>query len=73
MRKPRTQGSVPDRDAGVVTVHQLAEFLNVSDNTVFRMERKGLIPKAQRDHRGWRFWTQDQVTQILRTVSRSGV
>ena len=36
--------------------------------TLIRWERDGLIPRAKRDSRGWRYYSKDQVAQIVKKV-----
>ena len=33
--------------------------------TLIRWEKSGLIPTAKRDSRGWRYYTKEQVGQIV--------
>ena len=36
--------------------------------TLIRWEKEGLIPKAERDSRGWRCYSREQVKDIVNTV-----
>ena len=36
--------------------------------TLIRWEKEGLIPKARRDSRGWRYYSQDQIKDIVNNV-----
>ncbi len=53
-----------------VRVSDLAKTLDRSVRTIKEWEKKGLIPKAQRDSRGWRVYSQEQVEKILKHVKR---
>lgn len=36
--------------------------------TLIRWEREGLIPTAKRDSRGWRYYTREEVRNIVNMV-----
>ncbi len=36
--------------------------------TLIRWEKEGLIPRAKRDSRGWRYYSNDQVQSIVNRV-----
>ena len=36
--------------------------------TLIRWEKDGLIPRAKRDSRGWRYYSQEQVQNIVNNV-----
>ena len=36
--------------------------------TLIRWERKGLIPRAKRDSRGWRYYSRNEVINIIDMV-----
>jgi predicted site-specific integrase-resolvase len=36
--------------------------------TLIRWEKSGLIPRAKRDSRGWRYYSKDQVSNIVNKV-----
>ena len=52
----------------VYKIKDLALRLDRSILTIKRWERQGLIPKARKDSRGWRIYTEDEVRDILRLV-----
>jgi len=52
----------------VYKVKDLALRLDRSILTIKRWERQGLIPKARKDSRGWRIYTEAEVRDILRLV-----
>ena len=51
-------------------IADLAKTLDRSVRTVKEWEKKGLIPKARRDTRGWRVYSREQADRILRHVKR---
>jgi DNA-binding transcriptional MerR regulator len=52
----------------VYKIKDLALRLDRSILTIKRWEKQGLIPKARKDSRGWRVYTEDEVQMILKTV-----
>ena len=53
-----------------IYVADLAKSLDRSVRTVKEWEKKGLIPKAHRDSRGWRVYTPEQAEKIFKHVKR---
>ena len=54
--------------------YRLQDILNQIDRnktTVIRWEDQGLIPKAHRDSRGWRYYSKNQVEEIIRLVKKT--
>ncbi len=39
--------------------------------TLIRWEKSGLIPQAKRDSRGWRYYSKEQVANIVNHVLRT--
>lgn len=58
-----------ETDASLTILH-LAKTLDRSVRTLKEWEKKGLIPKARRDSRGWRVYSPEQADKILRHVKR---
>jgi DNA-binding transcriptional MerR regulator len=52
-------------------IGDLALRLDRSILTIKRWEKQGLIPKARKDSRGWRIYTEDEVQAILKKVRES--
>jgi DNA-binding transcriptional MerR regulator len=52
----------------IYTIKDLALRLDRSVLTIKRWEQQGLIPKARKDSRGWRVYTEAEVQAILRKV-----
>jgi len=55
----------------VYKIKDLALRLDRSILTIKRWERQGLIPKARKDSRGWRIYTESEVRDILRLVQET--
>ena len=53
----------------VYKIGELAKELDRSTLTIKKWEEIGLIPKAKRDSRGWRYYTDDDISEI-RTILR---
>jgi DNA-binding transcriptional MerR regulator len=49
-------------------IKDLALRLDRSILTIKRWEKQGLIPKARKDSRGWRVYTENEVREILQKV-----
>jgi DNA-binding transcriptional MerR regulator len=52
----------------VYKIKDLALRLDRSILTIKRWEKQGLIPKARKDSRGWRVYTEAEVQAILQKV-----
>jgi DNA-binding transcriptional MerR regulator len=52
-------------------IGDVALRLDRSILTIKRWEKQGLIPKARKDSRGWRVYTEDEVQAILKKVRES--
>ena len=52
----------------IYKIKDLALRLDRSILTIKRWERQGLIPKARKDSRGWRIYTEAEVRDILQLV-----
>ncbi len=57
--------------AGYYRISDIAKQVDRSTIAVARWEKKGLIPKAKRDSRGWRIYTKDDVEKIVRMVKET--
>ena len=51
---------------GRVTISEAAERVGVSTKTIIRWEKSRRIPRAKRDWRGWRVFTEQQVSDMIR-------
>ncbi|MFZ5982267.1 MAG: MerR family transcriptional regulator [Patescibacteria group bacterium] len=45
-------------------VKDLEKIVDRDRNTILRWEREGRIPPAQKDSRGWRFYTEEDIARI---------
>ena len=52
-------------------IGELAKELDRSTLTIKKWEENGLIPKARRDSRGWRYYTEDDINEIKRILSEN--
>ena len=46
----------------------IEEKIDRDKTTLIRWEKQGLIPAAKRDSRGWRYYSQDQVSSIVKRI-----
>jgi DNA-binding transcriptional MerR regulator len=46
----------------------IADRIDRDKSTLIRWEKEELIPKARRDSRGWRYYTKDEVMEIVNQV-----
>jgi DNA-binding transcriptional MerR regulator len=46
----------------------LEDKIDRDKTTLIRWEKQGLIPRAKRDSRGWRYYSREQVKDIVNTV-----
>ena len=52
----------------IYRIGDLAKELERTPLTIKSWEKKGIIPKAKRDSRGWRYYTEDDLNRIKRLV-----
>jgi DNA-binding transcriptional MerR regulator len=45
-------------------INSLAKELGVSVQTIKNYEEKGILPKARRDDKGWRYYTEEDVLKV---------
>jgi hypothetical protein len=57
--------------AGHYRLEDILREIDRNKTTLIRWEDEGLIPKAQRDSRGWRCYTPEQVEEIIRLVKQT--
>ena len=57
-----------DTSGRIYRIGELAKELDRSTLTIKKWEESGLIPKAKRDSRGWRYYTEDDVNKIKMTL-----
>lgn len=54
--------------AGYYRLNDILREVDRNKTTLIRWEEEGLIPKAQKDSRGWRCYTKEQVELIIQLV-----
>ena len=54
---------------GRLTITDVAERIGVTTKTLIRWEKSGKIRKPKRDWKGWRFYSEDDFTDIQKFVS----
>ncbi len=54
--------------AGYYRLKDILKRIDRKKSTVLRWEAAGLIPVAQRDSRGWRYYTKEEVEVIVAKV-----
>jgi DNA-binding transcriptional MerR regulator len=52
-------------------IKDIQEKIDRDKTTLIRWEKEGLIPTAKRDSRGWRYYTNDEVKSIVKSVLSS--
>jgi DNA-binding transcriptional MerR regulator len=57
--------------AGSYRLQDILREIDRNKTTLIRWEDEGLIPKAQRDSRGWRCYSKNQVDEIIRRVQET--
>jgi DNA-binding transcriptional MerR regulator len=51
-------------------IGELARDLDRSTLTIKKWEESGLIPKAKRDSRGWRYYTEEDIKEIKEILEK---
>ena len=54
-----------------IRVKDLEKIVDRDRNTILRWEREGKIPPAQKDSRGWRFYTQEDIEKMRSLIAKS--
>ena len=49
----------------------IGERIDRDKSTLIRWEKEGLIPKAKRDSRGWRYYSREEMKEIVNQVLSS--
>jgi DNA-binding transcriptional MerR regulator len=52
-------------------INEILQAIDRSKTTLLRWEKEGLIPKAKRDSRGWRYYTKEEVDQIIKLIKKT--
>ena len=56
--------------AGHYRISDIATQVDRSITALCRWEKEGVIPKAKRDSRGWRVYTENQVEEIIQLIKK---
>ena len=54
-----------------IRVKDLEKIVDRDRNTILRWEREGKIPPAQKDSRGWRVYTQEDIEKMRSLIAKS--
>lgn len=54
--------------AGFYRLNDILKKIDRNKNTFLRWEANKLVPKAKKDSRGWRFYTESEVNKIVRLI-----
>lgn len=57
--------------AGYYRLEDILREIDRNKTTLIRWEEAGLIPKAQRDSRGWRCYSKEQAEEIISLVKET--
>ena len=52
-------------------ISNVAKKVDRTSMTILRWEKVGLIPKAQRDSRGWRIYSESDIESIVDLVKQT--
>lgn len=52
-------------------INDILQRIDRNKTTLLRWEAIGLIPKARRDSRGWRYYSQKQIEEIVKLVKET--
>jgi DNA-binding transcriptional MerR regulator len=55
----------------IYKISELAKKLDRSPLTIKRWEARRVIPRAKRDSRGWRYYTEDEVKELIKKVKEN--
>lgn len=60
-----------DDERRMYKIGELAKELDRSTLTIKKWEESGLIPEAKRDSRGWRYYTESDISKIKEILKAS--
>lgn len=49
-------------------LNEILRRVDRNKTTLIRWEEEGLIPRAKRDSRGWRYYNQDEIEQVINLI-----
>ena len=56
---------------GYYRLNDILKKIDRNKTTVLRWEAQGLIPKAERDSRDWRYYTEKDIKKIVNLVKKT--
>jgi hypothetical protein len=54
--------------AGYYRLNDILKKIDRNKNTYLRWEANKLVPKAKKDNRGWRFYTESEVQKTVKLI-----
>ena len=52
-------------------INEILRGVDRSKTTIIRWEEEGLIPRAKRDSRGWRYYSQKEIQRIIKLIKKN--
>lgn len=52
-------------------LNEILRRVDRNKTTLIRWEEEGLIPRAKRDSRGWRYYNQDEIEQVINLIEET--
>jgi DNA-binding transcriptional MerR regulator len=52
-------------------LNDILKRIDRNKTTLIRWEEQGLIPKAKRDSRGWRYYSKKEVEEIINLIKKT--
>ena len=52
-------------------LNYILKRIDRNKTTFLRWEKQGLIPKAERDSRGWRYYSKKEVGRIIKLIKKT--
>ncbi len=52
-------------------LNEILKRVDRNKTTLIRWEEEGLIPRAKRDSRGWRYYSQDEIEQVVSLIKQA--
>ncbi len=52
-------------------LNEILKRVDRNKTTLIRWEEEGLIPRAKRDSRGWRFYTEDEIEKVINLIEET--
>jgi DNA polymerase III delta subunit len=52
-------------------LNEILRKIDRNKTTFIRWEDMGLVPKAKRDSRGWRYYTEEEIKEIIKLIKET--